>query len=229
LIHANLSKPFVLETDAFDFTLGVILSQLKEDNLLHPVGFHSHKFSLVKINYENHDKELLAIMDAFEEWHHLLEKVQHEYFDHKNLQYFMTTRVLNRHQVRWALSLSQFRFMIPYRPRRQQGKPDALSCCSYVTLKKGDDAYDHQCDTILKPKNLWLQTLSIILKDKTFLQCIHEHLINDFLIVTIRIHRKNPPTLTNSNFMMVCYIMMDNYMYWKVMHDLKFSKPNTTH
>jgi len=164
----------------------VLLSQLEEDNLLHPVGFHSHKFSLVKINYENHDKELLAIMDAFEEWHHLLEEVQHEiimYFDHKNLQYFMTTRVLNQHQVRWALSLSQFWFMITYRRRRQQGKPNALSRHLYLTFKKGDDAYDHQCDTILKPKNLWLQTLSIILKDKTFLQCIHEHLINDFLIV----------------------------------------------
>jgi len=38
----------------------------------------------------------------FEEWCHLLERVQHEfivYFDHKNLQYFMTVHVLNRCQV----------------------------------------------------------------------------------------------------------------------------------
>jgi hypothetical protein len=37
-------------------------------------------------------------MDAFEEWRHLLEKAQHEiivYFDHKNLQYFITTPLLN--------------------------------------------------------------------------------------------------------------------------------------
>jgi hypothetical protein len=35
-----------------------------------------------------HDKELLAIMDVFEEWHHLLEGFQHEtimYSNHKNL------------------------------------------------------------------------------------------------------------------------------------------------
>jgi len=47
-------------------------------------------------------------MDAFEEWHHLLERVQHEiivYFDHKNPQYFMTACVLNQFQTRWALSL----------------------------------------------------------------------------------------------------------------------------
>jgi hypothetical protein len=30
-------------------------------------------FSCTKINYEIHDKELIVIMDAFEEWHHLLE------------------------------------------------------------------------------------------------------------------------------------------------------------
>jgi len=77
-IHVSLSKPFVLETDAFDFALNVILSQPKEDNLPHPVGFHSYKFFPTEINYETHDKKLLAIMDAFEEWRHILEGVQHE-------------------------------------------------------------------------------------------------------------------------------------------------------
>jgi hypothetical protein len=41
----------------------------------------------------------LAIVDAFEKWCHLLEGTQHEiimYFNHKNLQYFMTACVLNR-------------------------------------------------------------------------------------------------------------------------------------
>jgi hypothetical protein len=47
----------------------------------------------------------------------LFEGVQHEitmYSDHKNLQYFMTTCVLNWHQAQWALSLSQFQFVITY-------------------------------------------------------------------------------------------------------------------
>jgi hypothetical protein len=53
----------------------------------------------------------LAIMDVFDKWCHLLEGVQNEtivYLDHKNLKYFMTTRVLNQHQAWWALSLFQF-------------------------------------------------------------------------------------------------------------------------
>jgi hypothetical protein len=38
LIHVNPSKPFVLEMNGFDFAIGIILSQLEEDNLLHHVG-----------------------------------------------------------------------------------------------------------------------------------------------------------------------------------------------
>jgi hypothetical protein len=40
----------------------------------------------------------LFIIDAFEEWRHLLEGAQHTitvYTDNKNLEYFMSARVLN--------------------------------------------------------------------------------------------------------------------------------------
>jgi hypothetical protein len=73
LIHADPSKHFVLETDASNFAIGVVLSQLGEDNFLHLVVFRSHNFSFIKLNYEIHDKEFLTIMDTFKEWRHLLE------------------------------------------------------------------------------------------------------------------------------------------------------------
>jgi hypothetical protein len=121
-IHANPSKPFVFKMDAFNFSLSVVLSQPKKVNLFHLVGFHSHKFFPIKINYEIHEKELLAIVVAFEELHHLFERSQHEiimYINHKNLQYFMIICMLNQHQVRWALSLFQFWFVINCCPKGQ--------------------------------------------------------------------------------------------------------------
>jgi hypothetical protein len=48
-IHANPSKSFVLETNVSNFTLGIVLSQLKDDDLFHLIGFCSHKFSFVDI------------------------------------------------------------------------------------------------------------------------------------------------------------------------------------
>jgi len=87
LIHVNPSNPFVLKIDTYDYALRVVLSQPRKDNFFHPVGFCSYKFYLANINYEIHDKDLLAIVDAFKEWYHLLEGTQHEiivYSNHKN-------------------------------------------------------------------------------------------------------------------------------------------------
>jgi len=47
--------------------------------------------------------------------------------DHKNLEYFNTTKLLNQRQAPWAEILSQFNFKIVYRPGEKNGKTDALS------------------------------------------------------------------------------------------------------
>ena len=104
-----------MKIDAFDFALEAVLLQLGDGEKLHPIAFHSRKFSAAEINYKIHDKELLAIVDSFQEWCYLLEGATHQvtvYTDHKNLEYFMSTRVLNRRQARWNMSLSRFNFGI---------------------------------------------------------------------------------------------------------------------
>jgi len=65
LAHFDPKKPVIIETDASDFALGTVLSQRSEEGRLHRVAFHSRKFQPVDINYEIHEKELLAIVDAF--------------------------------------------------------------------------------------------------------------------------------------------------------------------
>jgi len=47
--------------------------------------------------------------------------------DHKNLEYFNTTQLLNGRQARLAEILSQLNFKIFYRPGEKNGKADALS------------------------------------------------------------------------------------------------------
>jgi hypothetical protein len=130
LTHPDFQKPFFLETDAFDFALATVLSQPDKDGCLHPVAFHARKFTAAEINYEIHDKELLAIVDLFQEWRHFLEGAQHLvtiHTDHKNLEYFMSAKVLNRQHARWSISLSRFKFVITYRPSSKQIQFDALS------------------------------------------------------------------------------------------------------
>jgi len=130
----------IIETDALDFTIGAVLSQRDEENRLHPVAFHSRKFQPAEINYEIHDKELLAVVDAFKHWRRYCEGATHQVqvcSDHQNLEYFTTTKVLNRRQARWAQELAGIDFRIYYRPGTQNGKPDALSRRSEYRPEKG--------------------------------------------------------------------------------------------
>jgi len=120
----------IIETDASDFAIRAIRSQRDEENRLHPVSFHSRKFQPAEINYKIHDKELLAVVDAFKHWRRYCEGATHQvqvYSDHQNLEYFTTTKVLNRQQAFWAQELAGIDFRIYYRPETQNGKPDALS------------------------------------------------------------------------------------------------------
>ena len=81
-------------------------------------------------NYEIHDKEMLAIICALEEWRHFLKGARHPvkiWTDHKNLEYFMTAKKLNCRQAHWSLYLARFDFKLTHRPERCMGKPDMLS------------------------------------------------------------------------------------------------------
>jgi hypothetical protein len=84
----------------------------------------------IERNYNIHDKEMLAVMQALEEWWHFLQGAKQKveiWTDHKNLEYFMTAKKLNHRQAQWFLYLSRFDFVMHHRPGTSMGKCDALS------------------------------------------------------------------------------------------------------
>ena len=102
LAMPDMSKQFVVECDASDYASGAVLSQVQADGKLHPVAFYSKSFNEAERNYEVHDKELLAIIRALDEWRHYLEGGEHPLdivSDHKNLSYFTVNRNLMRQQA----------------------------------------------------------------------------------------------------------------------------------
>ncbi|KAI0991924.1 hypothetical protein K3495_g16263 [Podosphaera aphanis] len=75
--------------------------------------------------------------------------------DHRNLQYFMTTRQLSERQVRWAEELTGFDFEIKYRPGADSAKPDLLSRKAELKPKDpGDDRLKKREIQLLKDR--WL-------------------------------------------------------------------------
>ena len=102
LSHFYPGRKTVVETDASDFALGCVLSQY-QGRRLHPVAFHSRKLNSAERNYEIHDKELPAIVEAFREWKPYLTGDADPvtvYTDHQNLQSFLTKKVWNQRQIR---------------------------------------------------------------------------------------------------------------------------------
>ena len=83
-----------LETDASDYVIAAVLSQEDVKGDLHPVAFMSKKFASALCNYEVCDKELLAIVRSFECWEAELRgsKDISVLTDHRNLEYFITTK-----------------------------------------------------------------------------------------------------------------------------------------
>src|SRR5258708_38015704 len=120
----------MVEMDASDFTIAGILLVTTPDNQIRLVAFFSHLLQSAEHNYDTHDKELLEIFEAFKSWRHFLEGAAatiDTVMDHKNLEYFTTSKKLTCCQARWSEFLSQFNLRICFRPGRLGSKPDALT------------------------------------------------------------------------------------------------------
>ena len=70
-----------------------------DDEKWRPVAYFSKSLNQTERNYDVHDKEMLGVMRCLEAWRHFLEgnKAKFEIWtDHKNLEYFMTSKTLNQ-------------------------------------------------------------------------------------------------------------------------------------
>ncbi|MBW0574257.1 hypothetical protein O181_113972 [Austropuccinia psidii MF-1] len=96
LSHFNPSLPTIAETDASNYALGALLSQVS-DSGKHPIAFDSRKLIPAELNYEIHDKELLGIVWALKRWRDFLLSLSSPFevlTNHSSLKYFMSSKVL---------------------------------------------------------------------------------------------------------------------------------------
>jgi hypothetical protein len=160
LRHFNPDREAWVEVDASNWGLVGVLLQDDDMGELRPVDFFSKKINFHECNYDIYDRELLAIVKAFEEWRPELAGVRVDgpvkvITDHKNLEYFMTTRKLSAHQARWAEFLSQFNFRLVYRPGSQARQPDALSRQpNDILVGEEDDREKGRVQVLLRDKYL---------------------------------------------------------------------------
>jgi Reverse transcriptase (RNA-dependent DNA polymerase)/RNase H-like domain found in reverse transcriptase/Integrase zinc binding domain/Chromo (CHRromatin Organisation MOdifier) domain/gag-polyprotein putative aspartyl protease len=114
LKHFDPDLEITLHADSSGAALSGIISQW-HNGILHPVAFWSRKCTPAECNYDIYDREMLAIVESMKHWRHYLEGAKYPIqirSDHKNLETFMTTKILSRRQARWAEFLTGYDFVL---------------------------------------------------------------------------------------------------------------------
>jgi RNase H-like domain found in reverse transcriptase len=79
ILFTNDDLPYRMEVDSLDVARGAVLSQKSpEDDKWHQITFYSKSLTPVERIYDIHNKEMLAIVWALEEWRHFLKGSKHQ-------------------------------------------------------------------------------------------------------------------------------------------------------
>ncbi|GFX87545.1 retrovirus-related Pol polyprotein from transposon 17.6 [Trichonephila clavipes] len=115
LYSPDFTKPFIIQCDASNLGIGVVLSQVCE-NEEHPIMLLSKKPSLAEQKYSTTEKEWAAIIFAVQKLKCYLDG--HQKFliqtDHNPLVWLEKNTGTNPRLLRWALILQSFNYEIAY-------------------------------------------------------------------------------------------------------------------
>ena len=123
----DMSKPFILDTDASGFGIGAVLSQI-HDNKEVVISYFSKALSKAQRQYCVTRRELLAIISGVKNFHHYLYGSNFIVrTDHGALTWLLRFKNPEGQMARWLQTLSTYNFEVHHRPGRQHGNADGLS------------------------------------------------------------------------------------------------------
>jgi transposase InsO family protein len=146
LAHPRFDQPFILSTDASDYAISAILSQL-QNGKERPISFASRMLNAAERNYSTTQKELLAVVFGTQIHRCFLYGRKFKIVtDHAALKWLITVK--NHHcarLTRWVLKLSEYDFEIEHKAGKKHVNADCLS--RHIALvsteagnqKSGDD------------------------------------------------------------------------------------------
>ncbi|GJX57961.1 reverse transcriptase domain-containing protein [Tanacetum coccineum] len=104
--------PFELMCDAIDFAIGAVLGQHHEKHN-RPIHYASKTINEAKSHYTTTEKEMLAVVYAFEKiWSYLILNKNVVYTDHSALKYLFAKKDSQARLLRWVLLLQEFSFSV---------------------------------------------------------------------------------------------------------------------
>ena len=100
--------PFKLMCDASDYAIGAVLGQ-KRDRIFQVIHYASSTLNNAQLNYATTEKELLAIVFAFDKFRpYLIGNKVIVHTDSLAIKYLMTKKDAKPRLIRWVLLLQKF-------------------------------------------------------------------------------------------------------------------------
>nr|GEW00646.1 reverse transcriptase domain-containing protein [Tanacetum cinerariifolium] len=171
LIAPNWDLPFELMCDASDFAIGAVLGQRYEKHF-RPIHYASKTVTEAESNYTTTEKEMLAVVYAFEKFRsHLIMNKCIVHTDHSVLKYLFAKKDAKVRLLRWVLLLQEFDFDVLDTKRAENLTADHLS--------RLENPYENVLDPKEINETFPLETLST--KNKFFKDVKHYFLDDPFL------------------------------------------------
>ncbi|GJR46409.1 reverse transcriptase domain-containing protein [Tanacetum coccineum] len=112
LIALNWDQPFEIMCDASDYAIGAVLGQRIEKHF-RPIHYASKTMTEAETNYITTEKEMLAVVYAFEKFRsYLIMNKSVVYTDHSALKYLFNKKDAKARLLRWVLLLQEFDFSV---------------------------------------------------------------------------------------------------------------------
>nr|GEW72443.1 reverse transcriptase domain-containing protein [Tanacetum cinerariifolium] len=112
LVVPDWNLPFELMCDASDFAIGAVLGQRKMKHF-HPIHYASKTMTEAQIHYTTTEKEMLAVVYAFEKFRpYLVLSKCIAYTDHSALKYLLSKQDAKPKLLWWVLLLQEFDIII---------------------------------------------------------------------------------------------------------------------
>nr|GEW93231.1 hypothetical protein [Tanacetum cinerariifolium] len=127
LVVFDWNLPFELMCDASDFAIGVVLGQRKTKHF-QPIYYASKTMNEAQIHYTMTEKEILAVVYAFEKFRPYLVLFKTiVYTDHSALKYLLSKQDAKPRLLRWVLLLQEFDITIRDKKGSENLAADHLS------------------------------------------------------------------------------------------------------
>ncbi|GJT10979.1 reverse transcriptase domain-containing protein [Tanacetum coccineum] len=182
IVSPNWNLPFKLMCDASDFAVGAVLGQ-KDGKNFHPIYFASKTLNPAQQKYTVTEKELMAIVFAFDKFKsYLILSKTIVHTDHSALKHLFKKQDAKPCLIRWILLLQEFNIEIKDRKGTENVAADHLS-----RIENDKSSDDNDVDDNFPRETL----MEINTKDEPWFADFANHLVADIIPKEMTYQQKN--------------------------------------